>query len=388
MVQFGIDQLLLSTPSWKKSRIGLVTNAAAVNIQGIPTRKLLLEEGYHLVQLFSPEHGLSAKGADGVAVKDGIDELTQLNITSLYGEKIAPTTDDLAEIDLILFDIPDSGVRFYTYLWTLTYVMEACAAAGKKMIILDRPNPISGNLELAEGPLLDEACASFIGRWSIPVRHSCTLGELALYFNTTQHIHADLEVIPCANWNRLSFQPDWGTPFVPTSPAIQAFESMMLYPGLCLLEATNLNEGRGTDFAFQVLGAPWLKYSSLAAQLNSLMGEEIEAEAIQYIPANAKYAGQSCNGIRFSVKDFTSFKPVFWGMLLVRLIKDAHPEDFNWDIYATNVNPSGENHLDKITGIAGSLAFFELPFAQFLRKLTMYTNVPDWTQETEGYLLY
>ena len=196
MIHFGIDILLKQNPSWKKKRIGLVTNHAATTNKLIPSRKALLDKGFNIIKLFSPEHGLDVKGADGAKMKDGIDTLTNLPVISLYNRKLAPGKKDLMDIDIILFDIPDIGCRCYTYLWTMTYVAEACAKHKKKLIILDRPNPVSGNLQLAEGPILDEKkCASFIGRWDIPLRHSCTLGELALYFNQSKNIHADIEII-------------------------------------------------------------------------------------------------------------------------------------------------------------------------------------------------
>ncbi|CAF2392004.1 unnamed protein product [Rotaria sp. Silwood2] len=177
-------------------------------------------------------------GADGQAIKDLSDILTGLPITSLYGEKLAPSEADFTNLDILLFDIPDVGSRFYTYLWTMTYVMEAATNYNKPLMILDRPNPISGNLQLAEGPMLDTTTASFLGRWPLPVRHSCTLGELALYFNTTQNINAHLEVIPCSGWNRNMFQTDWLLPFVPTSPAIKCFESKgMETKFVCVIKA-------------------------------------------------------------------------------------------------------------------------------------------------------
>jgi len=146
----------------------------------------LLDAGFNIVKLFSPEHGLDVKGVDGATIKDGVDALTRLPVISLYNEKLQPDENDLKDIDMVLFDIPDIGCRCYTYLWTMTYVLEACAAYNKKFIVLDRPNPVSGSLRFAEGPMLDEAhCSSFIGRWNIPLRHSCTLGELALYFNAS-----------------------------------------------------------------------------------------------------------------------------------------------------------------------------------------------------------
>lgn len=387
-VRFGIDELLVSAPIWKKQRIGLITNEAARTCHGVQSRKALQDAGFNIVTLFSPEHGLDVTGADGVAVADGIDTLTQLPIVSLYGTKLAPDQDDLLNIDLLVFDVPDTGVRFYTYLWTLSYALEACARSKKKIIVLDRPNPISGNLTLVEGPFLEEPCASFIGRWNMPVRHSCTLGELAQYFNEQQNIQADLAIILCKDWDRTMFQPNWGTPFVPTSPAIQSYQSMLLYPGLCFLEATNLNEGRGTEFAFQQIGAPWLNNTALCSTINNLMDGDIKATAVQYTPTANHFKGEKCKGIRFEVKDPEAFKPVFFGLILLKLIKDMHPNYFAWDVYKTNVNATGANHLDKLTGMLNSEGFFEFPFANFLQKITIATARNSWEKTIQPYLLY
>ncbi len=388
MVNFGIDQLLLSNPSWKHQRIALVTNEAATTHKGIASRKALQDAGYNLVKLFSPEHGLSAKGADGEAIHDGIDELTDLPIISLYGAKLAPTAADLANIDLVIFDIPDVGVRFYTYLWTMTYVMESCALHKKKLVIFDRPNPISGNMHLVEGPFLDNLTNSFIGRWSIPLRHSCTLGELANYFNATQALRVDLEIITCKNWERAFFEPDWQLPFVSTSPAIQSFESMVLYPALCFLEATNISEGRGTEEAFQLMGAPWIKHKAVSMQLNNLLTEDIHCEPITFLPVDGKYVGEQCNGIQIKVKNLKEFKPVYMGLLLLKLLKEMHPQHFKWTTYKTNVNPLGVKHLDKLLGIENSETMFDMPFPNFLKTITKLTSSSNWESSISAYLLY
>lgn len=256
-IQFGIDQLLAAPGEWKNGRLGLVTNNAATTSGGEASRTALLRNGFNLTRLFSPEHGLSTKGADGVAQPGEVDPLTDLQVVSLYGDHFRPSMEELADLDLVLFDIPDAGCRFYTYLWTLTHVMEACAAAGKKLIVLDRPNPLSGDLFKAEGPMLDEKnCASFIGRWNIPVRHSCTLGELALYFNATRVSGLDLEIIKVQHWNRQQTVDQSGWFFVPTSPAIRDTATIALYPATCFLEGVNVNEGRGTPDDFNLCGAP------------------------------------------------------------------------------------------------------------------------------------
>ncbi len=388
MLYFGTDILLQQTPVWKTASIGLVTNHAATTNTLQPSRKALLDAGFNIVTLFSPEHGLDVTGADGQAMKDGTDALTGLPVISLYGSKLAPSHEDLTGIDLLLFDIPDIGSRFYTYLWTMTYVMEAAANNNKTLIILDRPNPVSGDLSLVEGPMLNTANASFIGRWPMPVRHSCTFGELALYFNASQQINATIHVIKCEGWERRMFQPDWGIPFVPTSPAIQSFESMLLYPGLCLLEATNISEGRGTKQAFTIAGAPWIKGRALAGILNEMGLEDVNVQPVDFIPTSGKYEGQSCSGVQFHVKEPAYFQSVTNGLLLIKLIQTLYPGHFEWAPYPTHVNPTGKEHLDKLLGISNSEDLFRLPLPALIAAITKQTACPGWKCEIEGFLLY
>lgn len=388
MIAFGIDILLQDSPPWKRAHIAFVTNDAATTQKGISSRKALLDNGFNIIKLFSPEHGLHASGADGAFIQDGIDELTQLPIISLYGAKLQPSKEDLKGIDIILFDIPDSGVRFYTYLWTMTYVLEAAAAHGIPMVILDRPNPIGEDLHMAEGPMLDITCASFIGRWNIPITHSCTFGELANYFNATRNIKATLSTYACSAHDRKMQQPAWGLPFIPTSPAIQCFEAMQIYPGLCFLEATNLHEGRGTEFSFQSVAAPWLETDILKGLLQNMFEEELTIETIHFVSGSSTYENELCNGLRFMVNDSASFKPVYFGFVLIKLIKDIHPNFFKWDTYKTNVNPTGNGHLDKLIGIENAGELFDLSFPLFLAKITKAISVTPWKEDISKYLLY
>ncbi len=388
MIEFGIDQLINQIVPWKNQRLALLTNHAATTNQGIASRKALMENGFQLKRLFSPEHGLDLQGEDGKLIHDSTDALTGLSIISLYGKKLAPTEIDLSDIDIVLFDIPDIGARFYTYLWTLTYLMEACAKFGKKLILLDRPNPISGNMALAEGPVMQELAASFIGRWPIPIRHSCTLGELATYFNSKRNLGVDLSIMPCKNWDRNEFQPDWGTAFVATSPAIQHFDSMLLYPGLCLLEATNISEGRGTDKAFRIAGAPWMNGRIIANLFNQLGLEDIKATPIVFQPQEGKYQGEICEGIEFKMLDKNYFQSVSNGLLLINLIKSMYPKQFAWLNYPTEVNPTGEHHLDKLLGLQNSETLFNLPLQQFLPSIIKITNNSGWQKEIAPFLIY
>jgi len=385
----GIDVLLADPPFWHKHKIALITNHAAKNKDGIPGRQALLQHQFNIQLLFSPEHGLHVKGADGAFIDDGIDPLTQLPIISLYGKKLQPSADDLKEIDYLLFDIPDVGARFYTYLWTLSYVLEASAAYQIPLIVADRPNPISGNISLSEGPMLYSDCASFIGRWPMPIRHSCTLGELANYFNQKLNLNAPLSVIKIVNYQRNSFQTDWGIPFIPTSPAIQTFESALCYGGLALLEATNISEGRSTPYAFTIAGAPWMDANATSNTFKQLSPNYVRTNTIDFTPTQGKFAYQQCHGVQLEIIDKEKYQPAFIGLLLIKIIKDLHPAHFAWENYVTNVNPSGVEHLDKLLGIKNAESLFDLPLTNFITEINTLLNVEKaWQQAIQPYLLY
>lgn len=389
MIQFGIDRLLQQNPSWKETSIALVTNHAATTNSLVPTRKALLDKNFHIIKLFSPEHGLDVQGDDGAKIKDGTDLLTRLPVTSLYGDKLMPSEEDLRDIDIVLFDIPDIGCRFYTYLWTLSYVLEACGKYKKKLVVLDRPNPISGDFSLAEGPMLDELnCSSFIGRWSIPVRHSCTLGEMARYFNQSRNLDASLEVIECKEWKRSMLQPGWNIQFVKPSPAIQNFETTLLYPGLGLLEATNISEGRGTNAPFRIIGAPWIKGRELALIFNQMALGDIFAKSVSFTPFIGKYANENCKGLELSIKHPTVFQSVSNGLLIIKLVKDLYPQHFKWAPYPTLVNPTGLYHLDRLLGVPGSEHLFELSFQDFIVAITKLTQNRNWYEVIKQFILY
>ena len=388
MICFGVDEIIHQNPLWKTKRIGLVTNDAATTNTGIHSRTALVHAGFNIVCLFSPEHGITETAPDGEAQQNSMDPITGLPVISLYGPRCMPTAQDLENIDIVLFDIPDIGARFYTYLWTLTYVLEACALNKKECIVLDRPNPVSGNFDAAEGPFLEDTTSSFIGRWNIPIKHSCTLGELALYFNGTKNIGTKLTVVTVKNWDRDTFVTNWGTNFVATSPAIHTPNSMLLYSGLCLLEATNISEGRGSQYSFETAAAPWLQTSEIVSFINQSFDDEIKANTISFTPTSGKYANTLCKGIHFEVIDHAYCKPVFFGLLLVYMIRVKHPQAFMWAPYKTAVNPSGENHLDKLLGINNAQNLFELPLPQFIANCTKLTHCAGWQEKINPYLLY
>lgn len=379
-LQYGIDIVLPQATAYKGRRLALVTNDAALTIDGKPSRTALLKAGFNIVRLFAPEHGLTRTGDDGATQPSGTDALTGLPIVSLYGHQLAPTAEDLSDIDTVLFDIPDIGCRFYTYLWTMTHVMEACALYNKPLVVLDRPNPIGAQLHKAEGPWLNEAaCSSFIGRWNIPLRHCCTLGELARYFAADRLAQLQLSVVPVSGYERhhnalLDF------PFVSTSPAMQTVQAALLYPGTGLWEGLNLNEGRGTAAPFALCGAPWLNNRALCDQLAALAALRIQP--VNFTAAAGPYAGQDCQGLLLTVTDADAFYPVRSGLALLRAIAQAHPDQLAERPYPTAANPSGRGHLDRLLGQPGS-------FAHLLSGEDFVTDIAaEWEAMMGEYLLY
>lgn len=389
MIRYGVDQLIALDPAWKNERLALLTNDAALTASGLSTRRALLNNGFNVVRLFSPEHGLSTQGADGAFINDQFDAQTGLQVVSLYGHNFEPPASTLQDVSILLFDIPDVGARFYTYLWSLTYWMQAAARYSKRVIVLDRPNPVSGKLDLAEGPFLDEHhCSSFIGRWRIPVRHSCTLGELALYFNATKNIHCDLAVVRCEDWSRHSFFLPDQQAFVPPSLALQQPNSLLLYSGTCLLEATNLHEGRGTPAAFSLVGAPWLQARPLIEKMSERFSDQVHYAPAEFISTTTRYKDKSCQAVVFEVREPAIFKAVTFGLWLLYYVKSLHPE-CGWDTYPTVANPLGHQHLDRLLGVNDAERWFTLSASSFSDVLQENCAIADtWKTVIKEYLLY
>jgi uncharacterized protein YbbC (DUF1343 family) len=386
-LQFGIDIVLKNEPNWKMDRIAMLTNDAAITKTGVISRLALKNAGFNLIKIFSPEHGIKTIGEDGAYMQDGLDEITGLKVISLYGEKYMPTADDLNDIDVMLFDIPDAGTRFYTYLWSMTFWIEAAAKMNKKVIILDRPNPLGGNQSLIEGPMLDENISSFIGRLNMPVKHQCTLGELALYFNATQLWNANINVIACEGWKREYLFYDWFLKWVNPSPALQNFEATLLYPGLCFFEATNVSVGRGTNYSFEWIGAEWLNIPAMMLVAQNILKEDLKIESLS-LPIAIDGNTKETKGIRIKIIEPKFYSAVINGLILLKLVKDMHPKAFKWMPYKTNANPTGENHLSLLLGIPNAEAIFDLPLQQWLQKMSVLIKVDQWKKEIAPYLLY
>ncbi|WP_432800238.1 exo-beta-N-acetylmuramidase NamZ family protein [Poriferisphaera sp. WC338] len=395
-VLFGVDVLLADVPEkLKKARVGLLTNDAATTAARphpyAVSRLAIHDSEINLVALFSPEHGIGAAEADGATVGSATDGLTGLPIHSLYGKHFAPTDTMLKEIDVLMIDVPDIGARFYTYIWTMSHILEKCAKAKKSIYVLDRPNPIGCDLRLAEGPILDETTFnSLVGRWDIPVRHSLTMGELANYWNEQKKIEADLNVVAMRHYNRSMDWQDTGLSFVPTSPAMNSAEEGLIYPGTTLFEGMNISEARGTSFPFRAIGAPWIREHELADKFNSLELPGVYARPATYIPADSWYKGETCRGVMLHVADKSTFRPVATGLWLSYLIWRDYDGDVAWATYPTANNYTGADHFDRLIGREDIRKVIEgRPSEAEMRKhVVKWTEIGNWTDRVSGCLLY
>ena len=269
MINAGIEVLVAQQfRLLKGKRVGLMTNPSAVNHDLISTYDILHQApDVNLTALFGPEHGLVAAAPDAMAVANATDSRSGLPIYSLYGDTYRPTADMLRDVDVLVCDIQDIGVRFYTYIWTVSYILEACGEHGVEVVILDRPNLLG---DTVAGPPLEAAFASFVGRFNIPIQHGMTLGELAQMINGEWNATpADVTLVACAGWQRRMQWDETGLPFVTSSPAIPHFQTTLHYPGACLIEGTQLSEGRGTALPFEIVGAPYIDAAALAEHLNA-----------------------------------------------------------------------------------------------------------------------
>lgn len=389
LLSFGIDLLLIEKTLNTSLSYGLVTNESSVSRSGIPIKQALIEAGYRIIRLFSPEHGLQARGVDGVPQPDSLDPLTGIPVTSLYGNQLKPSREYETFPDVILLDLPNAGVRFYTYLWTMSYIMEWCAEEDLPLIILDRPNPLGADLSCAEGPMMMPGYHSFIGRWNIPIRFCLTLGELALLLKREMDLDKlSLQIINAEGWDRKDTILDWQYPFKPPSPAILSPTTYLTYPSLCFLEATNISEGRGGPDSFEVAYAPWIQAKELSNAFNQYAPQGVEALPYQCIPQAGKYTSQSCEGIRLQVTDAAVYRPVKTGMLLLALLKNLYPGYFEWAPYPTLVNPSGDRHFELLTGDVGLKAWLEKDPLNSLDELEDLLAVPGWAERVKDILLY
>jgi len=324
----------------KGKKIGIVTNHTGILPDGRHIVDVLNEiEDVKVVALFGPEHGIRGEVPDGKSISHGVDTKTGIPVFSLYGEVKKPTTEMLKDIDVLIFDIQDVGARFYTYISTMSYCMEACAEMGKKFIVLDRPNPVRG--VYVDGPILEPRFKSFVGLHPIPVAHGMTVGELAKMFNEEAWLEngmkADLTVIKMENYSRKLWFDQTGLPWIKPSPNMMTLKTAIVYTATCFIEGTNVSEGRGTQHPFEWIGAPWIDGSKLANELNSYNLPGVRFEPISFIPTDIekvtvdpKYEGERCSGIYLNVYDREKFEPVKVGVYILYALKKLYSDKFKW----------------------------------------------------------
>ena len=326
-VQVGLDVLEAQKfAPLRGKNIGLITNHTGLDSQGRSTVDLLSRApGLHLVALFSPEHGLAGRNDERVSSTK--DTATGLPVFSLYGTTLRPTDEMLQGIDTLVFDVQDAGVRFYTYTATMGYCMEEAAKRNIAFYVLDRPNPIGG--EIVEGPMLDADKISFTAYFPLPVRYGLTIGELAQFFNIENHIGCDLHVIAMKNWHRNYFFESTGARWIPPSPNLRTLKGAVLYPGLEILQNAGVSVGRGTETPFEQFGAPWINGDEVASALNARGLPGLRFSAQPFIPVVGLYSGQRCGGVSIRVTDRATVRSMRMGLEIAATLKKLYPANFD-----------------------------------------------------------
>ncbi len=338
-VQTGLDVLINENLEIiKGKKVGLVTNHTGVDRSGKPNYEILMQlSDVDLKAIFAPEHGFFGKVSRGQKVDDLKQDGLPV-IYSLYGKTDKPTPDMFEGLDVIIYDIQDIGARFYTYISTLGLVMEAAAEADIPVIVLDRPNPLNGIT--IEGPVLDINYKSFVGMYPIPIRYLLTIGELAKMIigeKWIEHV-PKLTVIEMAGWERTMYYDDTGLSWISPSPNIPDLETAILYPGMCLFEGTNVSEGRGTNYPFQYIGAPWIDSSKIIKAIEGKHIPGVVFEPISFIPISIpgkslkpKFENEKCYGIKIILIENKIYKSVDTAVQLLKIIQELYPEKFQWN---------------------------------------------------------
>lgn len=390
-MHLGIDRLLRHDlpprllTTLRTARIGMLTNDLALTSQLTRGRAALAAEGRSLNLLFGPEHGMDGRAKEGALIDDVRDRVTGVPVRSLYGPSVRPSAEDLADLDVVLVDLPDVGARFYTYIWTMSHMLEACAHAGVAVIVLDRPNPLGGLLEQAEGPMLDEAAQSLVGRWSMPIRHGLTIGELARHWVRTRGIDVELDVVELDGWRRGDTaigreELRW----MPPSPNLPSAATALLYPGTCLAEGVNVSEGRSTAVPFRVIGAPFIDAEDYAQAVVDLDLPGVTASPYGFTPLVRDHAGAQCEGVILHVTDAAALRPVHTGVRLLSLLAEMYPESLAERSLIPMPGESNWSPLEKLFGVRG--AFRQIADGSWNDPATL--AVPDWPAAVEADLLY
>ncbi len=339
----GLDILENKWPSkFEGARAGLLVHPASVNHSMEHTVDCLLKtKKFKLAAFFGPQHGIRGETQDNMIEWEGFnDKKTGLPVYSLYGKTRKPEPTMLKNLDLLVVDMQDIGSRYYTFIWTMELCMKACAEQGKSLVVLDRPNPISGTA--TEGPVLEKDFTSFVGLRPLPVRHGMTIGEIGLYFTNKFYPDLDYHVIPMEGWKRRMWFEETGLPWVLPSPNMPTIETASVYSGMCLLEGTELSEGRGTTRPFEIFGAPFIEPDDLVKKLELFKLSGVIFRPQYFQPTFQKHAGRFCGGAQIHIIDRETFKPFKTGVAVIKAIYDLYPKHFQWK------NPPYEYEAEKM----------------------------------------
>ena len=345
-LKLGIDLIDNYKSMFANKRVGLITNPTGIN-SNYETTIDVLYRTVNLTALFAPEHGIRGDTQAGGTIGNEIDVKTNLPVYSLYGNTKKPTAQMLKDVDVLCFDIQDVGARFYTYIYTMAYAMEACAEYNKTFVVFDRPNPVGS---MVDGNILDPKYSSFIGLYPIVQRHGMTVGELARYFNVEFNINCELKIVKMKNWDRNSYYDDTNLPWIAPSPNMPTVKTAVVYTATCIFEGTNLSEGRGTTTPFEVIGAPFINPFELADALNSLNLPGVHFRPAYFTPSFSKHANKQCGGVQVHVTNRDEFQSVFVGFAMFKTIKNMYKEfeitNGHLDKCTVNIN-TGCNYISK-----------------------------------------
>jgi uncharacterized protein YbbC (DUF1343 family) len=331
IVKNGIDLLEKKWPSQlKNARVGLLVHPASISSSFSHTLDICMKyDRFALTSIFGPQHGLWGQTQDNMIEWQGFrDKKTGLPVYSLYGTTRKPCREMLEGIDVMVIDLQDIGSRYYTFIWTMALVMEACEEMGKSVVVLDRPNPITGRH--IEGPVLSPEFASFVGLHRLPVRHGMTIGEMGLYFKDTYYPELDFFVIPMRGWKRIMWFDHTRLPWVLPSPNMPTLETATVYPGMCLLEGTNLSEGRGTTRPFEIFGAPFIDPPTLVENLHDQRLPGVIFRPLHFLPTFQKHAGKVCGGAQIHVLERERFRPFKTATAILKVTYELYPDKLRW----------------------------------------------------------
>jgi uncharacterized protein YbbC (DUF1343 family) len=387
MITIGLENLATVADELRGRRLGLLCNHASTDSSLRHSRDVLLHRfGADLCCLFSPQHGFFCEKQDNMIESDhGTDSVTGLPVFSLYGESRRPSKAMFDHLDVLLIDIVDVGTRVYTFMYTMAYCMEAAALYGKKIVVLDRPNPIGG--QRVEGNVLKPDCSSFVGLYEIPMRHGMTFGELALYINKEYGIGADVQVIPMQGWKRSMLFRDTGFPWIAPSPNMPTPDTALVYPGQVIWEGTNCSEARGTTLPFEWVGAPFWRHDEILAALEGTELPGCILRPLIFQPTSGKWREENCVGFQIHVTDANDFLPYRTSLALLQAVIQCYPDEFSYK------EPPYEYEferlpMDLILGDKGLRKNLESGMALADLEDAWQPRLHDFLEKRNNYLLY